>query len=110
MTMRISLTALQKMKQEGERIAMLTAYDASFAAVVDAAGVEGRTNVVMRGQFVHDANHVGMLEEDQATVSVVVREGAEGFGAYRDLRVQFERRIEVDGRHGISRRRTCHRC
>ena len=40
MTMRISLTALQKMKQEGERIAMLTAYDASFAAVVDAAGVD----------------------------------------------------------------------
>jgi len=40
MTMRISLTALQKMKQDGERIAMLTAYDASFAAVVDAAGVD----------------------------------------------------------------------
>ena len=38
--MRISLTALQKMKQDGERIAMLTAYDASFAAVVDAAGVD----------------------------------------------------------------------
>ena len=32
--------ALQKMKQDGERIAMLTAYDASFAAVVDAAGVD----------------------------------------------------------------------
>ena len=40
MTMRISLTTLQKMKQDGERIAMLTAYDASFAAVVDAAGVD----------------------------------------------------------------------
>ncbi len=40
MTMRISLTAIQKMKADGERIAMLTAYDASFAAVVDAAGVD----------------------------------------------------------------------
>ena len=38
--MRISMTALQKMKQEGERIVMLTAYDASFGAVVDAAGVD----------------------------------------------------------------------
>jgi 3-methyl-2-oxobutanoate hydroxymethyltransferase len=40
MTMRISLTALQKMKIDGERIAMLTAYDASFGAVVDSAGVD----------------------------------------------------------------------
>lgn len=38
--MRTSLTAIQKMKMDGERIAMLTAYDASFAAVVDAAGVD----------------------------------------------------------------------
>lgn len=38
--MRISLTALQKMAQEGNRIAMLTCYDASFAAVMESAGVE----------------------------------------------------------------------
>ena len=38
--MRISLTSLQKMAQDGDRICMLTCYDASFAAVLDAAGVD----------------------------------------------------------------------
>ncbi len=38
--MRLSLTTLHKMAQEGSRIAMLTCYDASFAAVMEAAGVD----------------------------------------------------------------------
>jgi 3-methyl-2-oxobutanoate hydroxymethyltransferase len=38
--MRITLTTLHKMVQEGSRIAMLTCYDASFAAVLEAAGVD----------------------------------------------------------------------
>lgn len=38
--MRITLNTLQKMAQEGNRITMLTCYDASFAAVLEAAGVE----------------------------------------------------------------------
>ena len=38
--MRITLNTLQKMAQEGSRIAMLTCYDASFAAVLEAAGVD----------------------------------------------------------------------
>jgi 3-methyl-2-oxobutanoate hydroxymethyltransferase len=38
--MRITLSTLQKMAQEGNKIAMLTCYDASFAAVLEAAGVE----------------------------------------------------------------------
>ena len=38
--MRITLTTLQKMAQEGSKIAMLTCYDASFAAVLEAAGVD----------------------------------------------------------------------
>jgi 3-methyl-2-oxobutanoate hydroxymethyltransferase len=38
--MRITLNTLQKMAQEGNRISMLTCYDASFAALFDAAGVE----------------------------------------------------------------------
>lgn len=38
--MRITLAALQKMAQEGNKIAMLTCYDASFAAVLEAAGVD----------------------------------------------------------------------
>jgi 3-methyl-2-oxobutanoate hydroxymethyltransferase len=38
--MRITLTTLQKMAQDGGKIAMLTCYDASFAAVLEEAGVE----------------------------------------------------------------------
>ena len=38
--MRITLTTLHKMTQEGDKITMLTCYDASFAAVLDAAGVD----------------------------------------------------------------------
>lgn len=38
--MRTTLTALNKMVQDGEKITMLTCYDASFAAVLDAAGVD----------------------------------------------------------------------
>ena len=38
--MRITLTTLQKMAQEGSKITMLTCYDASFAAVLETAGVD----------------------------------------------------------------------
>jgi 3-methyl-2-oxobutanoate hydroxymethyltransferase len=37
---RYTLTHFQKMKQQGEKIVMLTSYDASFAALSDAAGAE----------------------------------------------------------------------
>jgi 3-methyl-2-oxobutanoate hydroxymethyltransferase len=36
----MSLPRLQEMRTRGEKIAMLTAYDATFAAVADAAGIE----------------------------------------------------------------------
>ena len=38
--MRVTLTTLQKMKQDGDKITMLTCYDASFAALLDGAGVD----------------------------------------------------------------------
>ncbi len=37
---RITTNTLQAMKQEGEKIAMLTAYDYSLARLVDGAGVD----------------------------------------------------------------------
>jgi 3-methyl-2-oxobutanoate hydroxymethyltransferase len=37
---RLSITGIQKLRDEGTRIAMLTCYDASFAATLDTAGVE----------------------------------------------------------------------
>ena len=36
----VSLPRLQEMRERGEKITMLTAYDATFAAVADSAGVE----------------------------------------------------------------------
>lgn len=38
--MRITLSTLHKMMRDGEKITMLTAYDASFAALLDGAGVD----------------------------------------------------------------------
>ena len=40
MPSRVTVTSLRKMKQTGEKIAMLTAYDASFARVLDQQGVD----------------------------------------------------------------------
>lgn len=37
---RVTLRSLHSMKQQGEKIAMLTAYDASFASILEAAGVD----------------------------------------------------------------------
>ncbi len=53
----VTLATLRRMKREGERIAMLTAYDASFAARLDAAGVD----VVLVG------DSLGMVVQGQAT-------------------------------------------
>src|SRR4029077_11918384 len=36
----VTLTTLDQMKQRGEKIACLTAYDASFAELIDAAGAD----------------------------------------------------------------------
>ena len=38
--MRITLSVLQKMTQDGDKITMLTCYDASFATLLETAGVE----------------------------------------------------------------------
>ena len=43
----ITVNTLQKMKAEGEKIAMLTAYESSFAALMDNAGVD----VLLVGEF-----------------------------------------------------------
>lgn len=40
MTMRTTLTDLQKMRAQGEKIAVLTCYDASFAALLEGNGVD----------------------------------------------------------------------
>lgn len=59
----LTLSALKKMKREGEKIACLTAYDASFARRVDSAG----TDLVLVGDT------LGMVVQGQpSTVPVTV--------------------------------------
>lgn len=53
----VTISTLKKMKKEGEKIASLTAYDASFAAIVDEAG----TDVVLVG------DSLGMVINGHAT-------------------------------------------
>ena len=60
----VNLGTLQRMKAEGEKIAWLTAYDASFAMLVDMAGVD----VVLVG------DSLGMvIQGHETTVPVFVR-------------------------------------
>lgn len=60
---RLSLSSLRKMKAAGEKIAVLTAYDASFAHVLEQAGVE----VILVG------DSLGMVIQGQeSTVPVTV--------------------------------------
>ena len=68
--------------------------------------------ILVTRQTLDDRDDVGVLKEHEATISVVVRKRAEGFGPQRDLRVQFTSRLERDAHvelRTISRRRTCRR-
>src|SRR5579864_2580918 len=59
----VTLTTLNQMKQRGEKIACLTAYDASFAALLDGAGVD----VVLVGDSLGN-----VIQGHAATVPVTV--------------------------------------
>ena len=62
-TSQVTVTTLRRMKANGEKIAMLTAYDASFATQLDAAGVD----VVLVG------DSLGMvIQGHQTTVPVTI--------------------------------------
>lgn len=60
----VSLPRLQEMRERGEKITMLTAYDATFAAVADAAGVE----CILIG------DSLGMVCQGQASTASVTLE------------------------------------
>lgn len=61
----ITLTGLQKMRSKNEKIACLTAYDASFAAILDQAGVD----IILVG------DSLGMVVQGQdSTVSVTMED------------------------------------
>ncbi len=104
----ISLPRIQEMHTRGEKITMLTAYDATFAAVADAAGVEcilvgDSLGMVRRG--LHST--VGVTLDDMAYHTESVARGlrrAQGtawligdlpFGSYQESKEQAIRSASV---------------
>ena len=104
----ISLPRIQEMHSRGEKITMLTAYDATFAAVADAAGVEcilvgDSLGMVCRG--LHST--VGVTLDDMAYHTESVARGlrrAQGtawligdlpFGSYQESKEQAIRSASV---------------
>jgi len=96
----ISLPELARMKREGEKIAMLTAYDASFAALVDRCGVDvalvgdslgnviqGKTSTlpVTMEQMIYHTECVGHMVQRSMCVADMP------FGSYQESKEQAMR-------------------
>ena len=110
---RITLPKLQKMRADGEKIAMLTCYDASFAAVTEEAGVEcllvgDSLGNVLQG---HDST-LPVTVEDMAYHTGCVARGSKTafiiadmpFGSYQESREQAYRnaaRLMAAGGHMV---------
>ncbi len=82
----ISLTTLQGLKQRGEKIAMLTAYDATFAQAASQAGVEmlligDSLGMVLQG---HDST-LPVTLDDMVYHSACVKRGHAGAFIVADL-------------------------
>ena len=104
----VSLPRLREMHAQGEKITMLTAYDATFAAVADAAGVEcilvgdslgmvcqGLTSTVgvsLETMRYHTESVVRGLRRVQGTAWVI---GDLPFGSYHESREQALRSATV---------------
>jgi len=110
---RITIPKLQKMHADGEKIAMLTCYDASFAAVIEEAGVEcllvgDSLGNVLQG---HDSTlpvtiedmvyHTGCVARGSKTAFIIADMP---FGSYQESREQAYRnaaRLMAAGAHMV---------
>ncbi len=104
----MSLPRLQEMRTRGEKICMLTAYDATFAAVADAAGVEtilvgdslgmvcqglaSTVGVSLETMRYHTESVTRGLYRAQATAWVI---GDMPYGSYQESREQAVRSASV---------------
>ncbi len=104
----MSLPRLQEMRTRGEKITMLTAYDATFAAVADAAGVESiligdslgmvcqglasTVGVSLETMRYHTESVTRGLYRSQATAWVI---GDLPFGSYHESKEQAIRSASV---------------
>lgn len=95
--MRVTLPKLQERARGGEKLAMLTCYDASFAAISDAAGVDillvgDSLGMVVQG---HDSTLPVTMDEMEYHVRLVARGSANAlvcadmpFGSFQESREQ----------------------
>jgi 3-methyl-2-oxobutanoate hydroxymethyltransferase len=110
---RINLPRLQRMRAEGSRIAMLTCYDASFTALLEAAGVEcllvgDSLGMVLQG---HDSTLPVTMEDIIYHTQCVARASKDAFiiadmpfGSYQESREQAFRnaaRLMAAGAHMV---------
>jgi len=100
----LTINDLQGMKRTGEKITMLTCYDATFAAEMDGAGVDiiligDSLGMVVQGR----SSTVGVTVEDIAYHTACVAAGVDRtflladmpFGSYHDATVAMESAIEL---------------
>jgi len=100
----LTIKQLQEMKQQGEKIAMLTCYDATFTGAMDQAGVDiiligDSLGMVVQGR----GSTVGVSVEDIAYHTACVARGAERsflladmpFGSYHDEATAMENAVEL---------------
>jgi len=107
--LRHSLTHFRKLRESGEKIVMLTCYDASFAALCDAAGVEillvgDSLGMVVQG---HDSTlpvtmeqmeyHVGMVARGSETALIVADMPFASYQASKDIAFANAARLMVAG-------------
>lgn len=108
----LTITDLTKMKQAGEKIAMLTCYDATFAAAMDQAGVDIILIGDSLGMVVQGRNTtVPVSVEDIAYHTEAVARGAQRpfllgdmpFGSFHSPTVAFEnaRTLMARGAHMV---------
>ena len=102
--MRLTLADVKKIQDRGEKLVMLTCYDASFAGLCDAAGVEllligDSLGMVIQG---HDSTLPVTLEQTAYHVACVARGSQRGliiadlpFGSYQESPAQALRSATV---------------
>lgn len=100
----LTISDLQQMKKQGEKITMLTCYDATFAATMNQSGVDIILIGDSLGMVVQGRNStVGVTVEDIAYHTSCVAAGVERtflladmpFGSYHEAAVAMENAVEL---------------
>ena len=108
-TRRLTQADLAKLYQAGEKIVMFTCYDASFARLLDGAGIESVLIGDSLGNVIqgHDTTPAGHREPTLPTIRLAVKRGSEHafiiadmpFGSYQESPEQaYRNAVIIDGR------------